>query len=98
MNLSRGSLNTDLGKYLYDWSPLKGKATRVEIAQDIIASFCTREHRKWLESEQWRPEQPVFIDGEVGLELYQRWAQSWYYFGYETPMLICTGDDPSDLE
>lgn len=95
----RDSLKTDLGRAIYDWSPIRKAHLPVEIAEEIIVGFCTREQRKCLESLFSTPEYPyVMIDGHRSVELYGKWRQAFRDHGYSPPILVCEEDELNEKE
>lgn len=90
----RDSLQTELGRSVYDWAPIKKPYMRQEIAEEITRGFCTREGRKLLRIEYRGSEWPfVEIDGCHSVELHAKWRDAFFNHGYSPPILICKDDD-----
>lgn len=91
--MRREDLKTDLAREVYDWSPLRKEETPVEIFDEIVRSFCSREERSLLISEQrGQAGAYVAVSGEHSLDLHARWLDAWYAHGYYPPILVCTDD------
>lgn len=90
----RDSLSTDLGKSIYDWSPVKKPQIDIGVLEEIVEGFCTREGKKLLYLQpQGQEAGHVEIDGEHSIELHAKWRESFYVHGYTAPILICKDED-----
>lgn len=90
----RDSLLTDLGRSIYDWSPVRKPVERPEIIQEIISAFCVREGRKCLSFSYMESEWPVVdLDGEQSMKLHASWRKAFWEHGIFAPILTCKDDD-----
>ena len=90
----RDSLQTPLGKAIYDWAPIRKAWLPPEIAKEIAEGFCVREGRKCLQCSFSGVETPyVEISGESSLLLFALWQSAFYDHGYSAPILIFKEDD-----
>lgn len=93
----RDSLLTDLGRSIYDWSPIRKPVEQPEIIKEIIAAFCVREGKKCLSFSQTEWEWAVVeLDCAESIKIHALWRAAFWEHGYSAPILICKDRNEQD--
>lgn len=91
----RDTLETELGRYIYDYGPLLKTYISKEVLMDIANSFCIRNNATLIRYEQMVYGVHIItikIQDE-SLEIYRDWALSYEDHGYSPPLLDVVGSD-----
>lgn len=87
--MQREELRTELGKHIYDFSPISKDSIPHNVLLDIGTSFFIRNEIKEYSLESVIPDDfPIWVGvAEPRLELYSDWRNSFWVSGYEAPIL-----------
>ena len=79
---------TELGEYLYYYSPLPKTLIPAEILEDLTSAFCIRNNMDLVEIVEIETNiYLVAVQGEETLDTWVRWADAFYPHGYTPPVL-----------
>ena len=91
--MQREELGTELGRHIYDYSPILKDSVPDSVLQDIASSFFTRNEIEKYSYEVINPGNiPIWTaKAEPKLQLYFEWRYSYSDHGYDAPILELEG-------
>ena len=83
---------TELGKHVYNYSPIRKDRIPYQVLEDISSSFFTRHNITSVERVE-NIDQSILLfyaRAEPSLQLFTEWSRSFTDFGYDAPILNFT--------